>query len=910
MVLTASGKILATCVEEDVAITDVKSLARLATIESDGEAITSLSISPSGSHLIVCSRSVSMRIYALTLAEDETSMTTFLLRSLKPHQSPVVSTAIDDTGTLLATGGADGVVKVWDIRGGFVTHTFHGHAGVVSALRFFETTTSPLSKDASSQKQRKRKSNDMDGMDIDLANSNSSILLASGSEDGKIRINDLNKRKAIATLDSHVSVVRSLDYSPHQNLLLSTSRDKTLILWDTKRYKPTKVMSLLEVVETAAFLHTGEYCFSGGENGYIRLWETLSGREVTDERPAMSESDIIIGTAYSEFASLLISIHQDQTLRLYNTKPLIRLQSSSNVHDLPLLTRIFGTHDEIIDLAPIGSDASLLALATNTESVRLVTGPTSSDDWSIGQDAGLLTGHTNIIICLTTDQSGQWLATGAKDNTARLWRLDLQNKEYKSFATFEGHTESIGAIALPDSSSSSLKDALSHPPAYLITGSQDKTIKQWDLSKLRVSDPHVEPHAITKASYTRVAHEKDINSIDISPSQSSSTTFASASQDRTIKIWDAESGSTIGILRGHKRGVWSIKYAPANAPPLTLAEGGNTGKHGFLVSGSGDRSVKVWSLSSFTCLMTFEGHGNSVLKVIWLPPPNVLKDDENEDLRGHRRKTPIIASSSSDTLIKLWDPYVPISGDSDNLLATLDNHTDRVWALAPGGPSAPYSLISGAADATVTFWKDTSSQTATLATQRATERIEQDQDLQNAINAKKYREAIVLSLQLNHPARLLSVLQAVTNIPPAQQEEGSLMGIVAVDEVLSTLSYDQLWLLLQRVRDWNTNARTAGVSQRVLNCLLKKYPSSTWTEMAKIRRFAGIKELTRALEVYTERHFKRIEELVDESYLLDYTLGEMDEIVGNGEMASEGMKTITNGTTGNSSKGHEDVMIV
>jgi U3 small nucleolar RNA-associated protein 13 len=95
-------------------------------------------VTPTASHLVICSRSLSMRIFALNRSEDPNlSIQPELLRTLKPHTSPVVSSAIDSTGTLLATGSADGTIKVWDIRGGYVTHTFHGHGGVVGARYFF-----------------------------------------------------------------------------------------------------------------------------------------------------------------------------------------------------------------------------------------------------------------------------------------------------------------------------------------------------------------------------------------------------------------------------------------------------------------------------------------------------------------------------------------------------------------------------------------------------------------------------------------------------------------------------------------------------------------------------------------------------------------------------------------------------
>lgn len=102
-------------------------------------------------------------------------------------------------------------------------------------------------------------------------------------------------------------------------------------------------------------------------------------------------------------------------------------------------------------------------------------------------------------------------------------------------------------------------------------------------------------------------------------------------------------------------------------------------------------------------------------------------------------------------------------------------------------------------------------------------------------------------------------------------------------------------MLLLRVRDWNTNARTAPVAQKVLNCVLKNYSASTFTEMARDRNMKGIKDLLRALKVYTERHFKRMEDLVNESYLLEYTLRSIDEICGedmNGHKENEDKRDV------------------
>ncbi|RMZ92642.1 hypothetical protein DV736_g102, partial [Chaetothyriales sp. CBS 134916] len=897
-----TGSLLATCVDEDVLIIETSTGKPLCRIEGDGEATTNLCLSPDALHLVVCSRSLAMRIYAINPSKNQTASVE-LLRTLKPHTTPVVSSAIDPSGSLVATGGADGSVKVWDLRGGFTTHSFHPHGGVVSAIAFSRHDALPTNNDQEASGGRPRK----------RTREASPILLASGAEDGKIRIHDLNNRKVIATLDSHVSVVRGLEFSSDGQRLLSNSRDRTMILWDTNSWKPKRVILALEVLEAAGFCRDHNLVYAAGERGVPRVWSVTSGQELTAKASANLETDAIVSVVNCALESVLITIHQDQSLRFYSYSTLDPLTATPSGEVLNLLRRITGSLDEVIDMACVGVDRSLLALATNTESVKLVSvnnqpvnkakGSTESAIDSFGGDVALLEGHTDIIICLNVDWSGNWLATGAKDNTARLWRLDASSQSFECIAVFEGHAESLGAVALPQAPPGGIlapKDALLKPPQYLLTGSQDKTLKKWDTSKITIS-PGQRVQSGFRATFTRVAHEKAINALDVSES---SPIFASASQDKTIKIWSLEDGSVTGILRGHKRGVWSVKFSPAGAMPLNLAEGGTSSSRGLLVSGSGDRTVKVWSLSTYTCLLTFEGHSNSVLKVIWIPPPSsttTTTATESEELdnvasaRNGWKKRPVIASASSDTLVKLWTPYA--SPDSDHLLTTLDNHTDRVWALVtpqiPSGatPSAcPYPLISGAADATITFWQDTSKQTATEASQRASERIEQDQLLQNHIHAKNFREVITLSLALNHPGRLLRVFQEVIALPDNARDSDSITGAREVDDVLASLAPQQVYSLLERVRDWNTNTRTAAVAQRVLSCLLRSYPSSFFAELAAQQQFAKntttssgnnprrVRDLLRALEVYTDRHYKRVEELVDESYLLEYTLREMDEV--------------------------------
>lgn len=800
-----------------------------------------------------------MRIYSLKPSEDEDTIEATLVRTLKPHGTPVVVLAVDRTGTLLATGAADGNIKVWDIQGGFVTHTFRGPSVLVSALHFFEIASGRLGEEQPTSKKGKKSKRKSDAADDAKDDAIARFRLASGSQDGKVRVWDLHKRSVVSDLDSHVSDVRGLGYSATQHALVTASRDKTMIWWDAKSWTPRKIIPTFETIEAAGFLEDGRLTFTVGVNGCVRLWETENGREVTTEQAAKAETDSTVGAVLCAEKNLLVTVQTDHTIALYEAPS---MRDSLTIPELPPLEpfrRISGTHDEIIDLAYLLPDRSMMALATNLEDVRLVS-VTESDQSAgaigsgnyFGQDIGLLKGHDDIVITLDVDWSGHWIATGAKDNTARLWRVDRGNNSYTCWATFTGHAETLGAVGLPKTvpqeSSAAYQDPVNNPPPFLITGSQDLTVKKWNIPR--------EAQKKAKAVFTRKAHDKDINALDINPT---GQFFASSSQDKTVKIWSVAEGEVQGILRGHKRGVWSVRFALANTPVIHGDKGAIAGK-GLILTGSGDKTVKIWNLSDYTCIRTFEGHSNSILKVAWL----------KQHSEGDKSKRVQFATAAGDGLVKVWDAN---SGETET---TLDNHEDRVWALAVHPETN--TIVSGSADSTVTFWKDSSTETQAAAAQAATKTIEQEQELENYMHTGAYREAIALALQLNHPGRLLNLFTSV--VTTSKPDAGSLCGLKAVDEVLATLSDEQIFLLLLRLRDWNTNARTAPVAQRVLWALVRSYPAAKFSGLSVkgARGQKSLKEVLNALKVYTERHYRRMEELVDESYLVEYTLQEMENL--------------------------------
>jgi U3 small nucleolar RNA-associated protein 13 len=183
------------------------------------------------------------------------------------------------------------------------------------------------------------------------------------------------------------------------------------------------------------------------------------------------------------------------------------------------------------------------------------------------------------------------------------------------------------------------------------------------------------------------------------------------------------------------------------------------------------------------------------------------------------------------------------------------------------------------------------------------DRIVREQDFMNYVSLQDYRKAIELALAMGHPGRLLNLFKDIRSSP----EVSSITGRDSVDQVIRTLSGSDLARLLRYVRDWNANAKTSGVAQGVLYAVVKLRSAAdvmgAFGDEAALAGLAGegsssviggrdgagstaLKDLVDALIPYTERHLSRMERLVQESYVVDYVLGEMDDGMFDG---SEGL---------------------
>ncbi|KAG8706339.1 hypothetical protein FRC09_002465 [Ceratobasidium sp. 395] len=237
---------------------------------------------------------------------------------------------------------------------------------------------------------------------------------------------------------------------------------------------------------------------------------------------------------------------------------------------------------------------------------------------------------------LSHSSDGAYIVSGSNNNTIRVWNAHTGQPVGEPL---KGHTGIVNSVAYsPDG-------------AWIVSSSRDSTIRIWDAY---THQPVGQPFGGDTSEVTSVAYSPD------------GAYIVSGSWDSTVRIWDAHARRPVGQpLEGHTGSVNSVAYSPDSA---------------YIVSGSDDYTIRIWDAHTYQPVQQpLDGHTNSVTSVRYSPDGTY------------------IVSGSCDNTIRIWDAFArqPVG-------RPLQGHTNSVYSVAYS-PDGAY-IVSGSYDQTIRIW--------------------------------------------------------------------------------------------------------------------------------------------------------------------------------------------------------------
>ncbi|KAF7579394.1 hypothetical protein PtrM4_036340 [Pyrenophora tritici-repentis] len=268
------------------------------------------------------------------------------------------------------------------------------------------------------------------------------------------------------------------------------------------------------------------------------------------------------------------------------------LQSGSKIKELP-------GHLDAITAMDFDAPWGMMVTAALDDTVRVW-------DLSAGRCIGMLEGHLSSVRCLQVEEN--IVATGSMDASIRLWdlskaeyaphdnRINKQEEESDDGLAFENSED-----APPAPPSTSMRDcpmfsleshvdevtALHFRGDTLVSGSADKTLRQWDLVKGRCvqtldvlwAAAQATASNNTNTTWRQTGRSSDTSADFVGAIQVFDAALACGTADGMVRLWDLRSGQVHRSLVGHTGPVTALQFDDVH-----------------LVTGSADRSIRIWDL--------------------------------------------------------------------------------------------------------------------------------------------------------------------------------------------------------------------------------------------------------------------------------------------------------------------------
>ncbi len=522
-----------------------------------------------------------------------------LRATLGDHEDAVRSVAFspdESNGYLLASGSDDQRVRLWDItKSNSSFHPLEAHSGVVRSVAF-SPNGQMLASGSDDRTVRLWDVSDLEHLDTQpietledhknnvwsVAFSPDGQMLASGSEDQSVYLWQTNspdqKTTLLKVLRGHDYGISAVAFSPDKDnqILASGSWDKTIRLWHLHPSEaiPQTLGEHEKNIMSVAVSPDGRWLASGSWDNKVRLWDISKPKPEPQVLKECEHEDKVFAVAFDHKSQMLASAGagEDQKIKLWR-----------NLQNREQKPEILTGHKDGVSSVAFSPDGRWLASGSweNDATVRLwhLEHPDSNDQISskiLWQHKSLENHKGKSVTSVAFSSDGQMLASGSDDATIKL--LDLRRTEglswdsiYEKSSSDSPENSVVEPIFLNGHKARVWSVAFSPNSQMLASGSDDRTIRLWNLSK-----GEAKPQDIP---VDNKEHNFWVGSVAFSPDGQK---LASGSYDKTIRLWDLNHLDEEPIvLRGHEQSVTSVAFYL-------------DGKQLKLVSGSYDNTIRSW----------------------------------------------------------------------------------------------------------------------------------------------------------------------------------------------------------------------------------------------------------------------------------------------------------------------------
>lgn len=480
-------------------------------------------------------------------------------------------------------------------------------------------------------------------------------ILASGSSDGTIKLQNLEKEEVINL--PHEPVVNSIAFSPDSQILASGGSNGTVKLWNAKTRKFMRTFWHQGNVTSVAFNPKGKTLASASGNGSVKVWDVKTGKSRTFSHRNFYVNSII----FSPDGKALASASSNSNRPLGKITVFDLKTGKHKNYLLPnILVESVVFNPDSKTIAVGGSDRKIYICDRDLKQCRfrfwhgasitnLAFSPNGDILASTGRDGtvkvwNLTTGyminslpHGGWVHSAAFHPNGNTLASGSSEGYVTLWDKKFWNVTTNSNIKTFRHKAEVTSVAFnPDSKT-------------IAVGSNNGTVNVWDVKSKNNKNPDL-----------TLSHDY-VRSLAFHPK---GDTLASGGNDGTVKLWNVKTGKFVKSLwHGNGSQVASIGFS-------------QTEKDQTLVSGGTDGIVKLWNVETYGMINSFV-HGSPVTSV------------------ALSRNGQTVASASGDGTIKLWNAK---TGD---LIKNL-SHGSYVYSIAFSHDGQ--TLASGGGDSMVKVW--------------------------------------------------------------------------------------------------------------------------------------------------------------------------------------------------------------